>query len=286
MKRWRALPWGALPLGAVCVASACSIYDPSLIGDADAGSESGGRGAGGATASSGGQSDTGSGGAPSGGALTSSGGAGPSTGGAAESCDWGATSSAGGSFSLLDDFDDNDKWILEQDGRTGRWNVDNDQSNGAQSPSGLGWESLPMSERSDSAGNLALHYVGVGFSSWHLVLAELAAGAPLDLSAHAGFRLWVRGDCAPASGDLVQLRVAISDATSANSAGEVDHAGYALPFSLSPAWRLVKVPFSALTRRFGSTAAFDATTARSFIISPNAPGDLDLWVDDVAFYAP
>lgn len=280
--------------GAMC--PGCLVYDSSLLGVAE--SSEGGSGAeeslpSGGTPADGGSLGTG------GGAIAGSGGSGGTTGdetgtgGAGVLCDWSRAEPLLNTepVSIIDDFSDGDNLIPKREGRDGAWYSINDGSGGFQDPEVGGWNGIVMPLVNDSATDRALHYVGEGFTGsgngdgWHLFVTALADGAPYDLSRFHGISFWVRAGCELPGSEQALLRVAVSDAESEASKGAIDHAGSALSFELTHQWQQVKLPFDNFTRRFGGAAAFEPSGAINLYFSPRTEGALDVWIDDLVFYA-
>lgn len=274
----------------------CLVYDESLFGAAE--SSGGGSGASEAPSTGGVSAGDGSGGSigTGGDGLTASGGtaAEPTgTGGSSDVCEWTRAEPllTNEPVSVIDDFSDGDNLIPKREGRDGAWYSINDGSGGFQDPAVGGWNGIVMPLVEDSTTNRALHYIGQGFTGsgngdgWHLFVTALADGAAYDLSAFHGISFWVRAGCEIPGSEQALLRVALSDAESEASKGAIDHAGSALSFELTHQWQQVKLPFDTFTRRFGGAAVFDPAQAINLYFSPRTEGALDVWIDDLVFYA-
>jgi hypothetical protein len=176
--------------------------------------------------------------------------------------------------------------ILMQGGRSGAWFTANDgAATSMQSPA----PGQPCIPELIPGGGMpcdahAQHTYGGG-SMWALLGFSLDEGKPYDASAYTGITFRAMGQ----AGSL-RIEVPTSETLPPSANGTCmitdtcyDHAFATFP--ISPAWQVVKVPFTALTQAgWGTPAPFDPH-AMIFIEFEASPATTyDFWIDDVSFY--
>jgi len=315
-------------LAFTCLA-ACNTYNDSLLvgslsptipaGGGDSGTSGGGEANGAASGDQGGEagagSDSGSGSGGSGhaGAASATAGNGGSAGNVAHAGEAGIGGSPGVAGSAgsagtpaagsggapstepIDDFEDQDEFILRVGMRNGPWYVFSD----ATTTGTLGKLTIaPLTgadARPNSTSTAALHLTATGFTEWGAgvgadMVNQMAKKAPYDVSAYRGIRFFAK----IASGATTTVKVLVpniySDADGAKCTDTDvqkrcgDHLFKSVS-GLKTTWEAYEVQFSELTQQaFGlPQTGFDPTGVYSvqFTLANKLP--VDLWLDDVTF---
>jgi hypothetical protein len=195
----------------------------------------------------------------------------------------------------IDDFEDQDEFILRLSQRNGPWYVFSDATaTGTLGP--LTIAALSGADvRPSSSSTAALHLTASGFSDWGAgvgadMVNQMGKKVPYDVSAYGGIRFYAK----IASGATATVKVLLpniysdadggkcSDADSKKRCG--DHLFKSVS-GLKTTWQAYEVKFSELAQQpFGlPQTGFDPTGVYSvqFTLANKLP--VDLWLDDVAF---
>ncbi len=317
-----------LALGALCFA-ACNTYDESLLVSLGA-SEPAGGGAGSAgragSGSSGAHNTTGGGahagyagesgdsgagdeagasgagpdeaGGTSGGGTVNGGASGTHNGGSSGSAGSvvsGGAPSTGGSpaYELIDDFEDQDGFILPLHKRNGPWYVFHDATAGTILPFAF---DLVSGAGAAPGSTTALHVSASKFSDWGAgVGADLvntaAKKVAYDVSAYKGVRFYAK----VATGAVASIKLLVPTTFSDPDGGICmdsvatkkcsDHFFYPVS-GLKTSWDVYQVDFADLVQQgFGlPQAALDPKSVYSFQFTASTKVlPLDLWIDDLSF---
>jgi hypothetical protein len=301
---------------------ACSTYETGLltgaVGSAAAGNGAGGSasftsGAGGAPlavsgagAGAGGISndDAGSAGvdATSGAGETSSGGATNTAGadgilgggGSAVMTAGGAAGSGGSSpLEMIDDFEEEDGFILLSHKRNGPWYILNDDTvGGVESP----FMSSPLTGANARPGSSAgLHMTATGFTGWGAGVGfdfvnEAGKKVAYDVSAYTGILFYAKIASGAEASMKVLMPTIYSDPDGGKCTGTTgpnacnDHFSYQVS-PLTTAWAAYQFSFTDLVQQgFGlMQSSFDPTSVYSLQFTLTNKLAIDLWLDDIAF---
>jgi hypothetical protein len=192
---------------------------------------------------------------------------------------------ARGDAPLIEDWEQNDSWLLDRDGRKGSW-ITYDDGTGKQSPpsrTALRPSRLPGG---NGASHYGLHISGGRFTDWGVTFGtELADAACYDASAYAGVKFSAKG-----SG---QIRVGFQMI----DVQDVKYGGFCKAdcydthrklIELSSTFQEYSVRWEELAQLFdaGPPVAFDPRRIRflEFGVAPEST-PFDVWLDDVAFIA-
>ncbi len=195
----------------------------------------------------------------------------------------------------IDDFEDQDDFILRLSMRNGPWYVFSDATAGTLTPLTI----APLTGadvRPSSNSTAALHLTASGFTDWGAGvgadMVNLSSGkkAPYDVSAYRAIRFYAK----IASGTTSTVKVLLPNIYSDADGGKCDdtvttkRCGDHLFKSVSglkTTWDVYEVEFSEFTQQpFGlPQPAFDPTGVYSvqFTLTNKLP--VDLWLDDVTF---
>ena len=190
---------------------------------------------------------------------------------------------AKGNAPLIEDFEQDDSWVLAADGRKGSW-ITYDDGTGKQVPpsrSALFPSRIPGGR---AASKRALHVSGSHFSQWGVTFGtELADAACYDASAYAGIEFWAKG-----RGEL-RVGLQMIDVQDVKYGGLCQADCYDTHrkiVELSPTFRKYVVRWEELRQLYVARVpvAFDPRRVRflEFGIAPEST-PFDVWVDDVAF---
>lgn len=272
----------------------------ALGGDAGAPTEPalGGGGYGGEPAAQAGEANN-AGSPGSGGSLGGEPGAG-GRGGSVASAGSAGMSSAGASNGpvgdQIDDFEDQDAFILRLSMRNGPWYVVADTTaTGTTGPSMTIGPLATADLRPNSTGIAALHLAASGFTDWGAgvgadMVNQMAKKAPYDISAYRGIRFYAKVGSGSTSTVKVLLPNTYSDADGGKCSDLVttkrcgDHLFKSVS-GLKTTWDVYQVNFSDLTQQaFGlpqTTIDLTGVYSIQFTLANKLP--IDLWIDDVSF---
>ena len=259
--------------------SAGSVDEPAAhAGTSSAGSDSG---TGGSAGNGGMPSTAGKGGAPS-----SAGSAGMPTAGA----------SSGLVGDQIDDFEDQDNFILRLSMRNGPWYfVADATTTGTVGPTMTIGPLATADLRTGGTGTAALHLTASGFADWGAgvgadMVNQMAKKLPYDVSAYRSIRFYAKIGSGATSAVKVLFPNVYSDADGGkcNDQDTTKRCGDHLFKSVSglkTTWDVYEVKFTDLTQQaFGlPQASFDPTGVYSvqFTLANKLP--IDIWIDDVTF---
>ena len=273
-------------------------------GDAGADSEAGmggsaGRGRGGAPAAEAGTGGGSAGDGASAGTPSGSGGTAGISGAAGGAGSVGmatAGASGGPTGEQIDDFEDQDEFILRLSMRNGPWYVFAD----ATTTGKLGKLTIaPLTGadlRPNSSSTAALHLTATGFADWGAGvgadMVNLSSGkkAPYNVSAYRAIRFYAK----IGSGTTATVKVLLPNIYSDADGGKCndtdpkarcgDHLFKSVS-GLKTTWDVYEVKFSDFTQQpFGlPQPAFDPTGVYSVQFTMNNKLAIDLWLDDVTF---
>jgi hypothetical protein len=268
------------------------------------GSATDGGSAGSETAGTGGVDAGGSGAAGDGAGGTAGGGAGgASAGGAA-----GGSAGSGtvtdpcvdppaGVEELIDDFEDEDQWLLPGLIRNGLWFLFNDGTvAGQQGPDPLLPAAIPSGETSAVGSTRVLHTTASGFTVWGTGLGAdfiHEKEAPYDARAYAGITFWAK----VGTGSETRVRFVVPDSTTEPAGGKCNNAAnapnnakcsnhFGVNLILTDSWRKCRVDFADLRQigGWGLTApALNAAELYGLQFTIRQNSLVDFWLDDVAF---
>ena len=197
----------------------------------------------------------------------------------------------------IDDFEDQDGFILRLSLRNGPWYVVADATTTGTVGPTMAIGALAAADlRPGSSSTAALHLTATGFADWGAgvgadMVNQMAKKVAYDVSAYRAIRFYAK----IASGTTATVKVLLpngysdadggkcSDADSKKRCG--DHLFKSVS-GLKTTWDLYEVKFSDLTQQaFGlpQTSPFDLTSVYSvqFTMSNKLP--VDLWLDDITF---
>ena len=316
---------------ALCLIAACSTYNDALLGSAPAAVNAGNGGDGGESHGAAGSADRGgstsSAGKPSaeggndggsaaragassaGGGSDNGGGAGvggmssgAGKGGSPNSAGSAGTPTAGTGNGLvgdqIDDFEDQDEFILRLSQRNGPWyRVADTTASGTVGPTMTIAALASADLRPGGSGTAALHLTATGFADWGAgvgadMVNQMGKKAAYDVSAYRTIRFYAK----IASGSTSTVKVLFPNVHSDADGGQCsdldstkrcgDHLFKSVS-GLKTTWEQYEVKFADLTQQaFGlPQSSFDPTGVYSvqFTLANKLP--IDLWVDDVTFVA-
>jgi hypothetical protein len=183
---------------------------------------------------------------------------------------------------VIDDFEDADDFILEHDGRVGRWTAFNDGTGTQSPPAGVG--NFASSTPGRDSG-YAARTTGSGFTSWGAGIGfdlnnDGSGKQVYDASGYVGVSFWARA-AAP-----VVVRFNVSDVNTDPDGGVCtgcfDHFG--IDIALTTEWHKYLVVWSLLGQQgWGSPqTALDTAQLYGMQLQFGPNQSFDLWVDDVA----
>ena len=190
---------------------------------------------------------------------------------------------ARGNVPLIEDFEQNDSWLLTADGRRGSWTT-YDDGTGTQTPrshSALFPSRIPGGR---GASKRALHVTGSHFTKWGVTFGtELADAACYDASAYAGVELYAKGP-----GEL-RVGLQMIDVQDVKYGGFCQSDCYDTHRKIIPltaAFKKYVVRWEDLAQLFvaGPPVAFDPRRVRFLefgVAAESTP--FDIWLDDVSF---
>jgi hypothetical protein len=291
----------------------CSVYDDSLLGAGQAGSGgssvAAGDGGGGSGAVAGSppmpQAGAGTGGVTTAGSGGSGGGGGKggSAGSAGNTTTAGAAgeeNAGGGSpYELIDDMEDNDRFVIMGTGRDGYWQTENDGTAAAtQTP--LPGQSFAMTdlveadaEREGSLYAAGMHVTGFVDSAWGalMVVSMDALGESIDASDFCGLHFWAKRGTGNAELVLKVVDKHSSPAgglcTVGGAANQACYDDFHITLALTTQWTEQLVSFGDLVQ-YGTgyqspTGKIDAAAIHGIAFSVDEAADFELLVDDLAF---
>jgi hypothetical protein len=190
---------------------------------------------------------------------------------------------ARGDRPLIDDFEQDDSWVLAADGRRGSW-ITYDDGTGTQSPpsrSALFPARVPGGR---GASKRALHVSGGRFSRWGVTFGtELADAACYDASAYAGIELWAKG---PGELRVGLQMIDVQDVKYGGFCQSDCYDTHRKIIALGPGFKKYTVRWDELEQLFvaGPPVRFDPRRVRflEFGIAPEST-PFDVWIDDVSF---
>ena len=201
---------------------------------------------------------------------------------------------------LIDDMEDNDRFICASAGRHGDWFMRDDGTSTNISPRG----EFMQSEIPDGRGasRHAAHLTGFGFTDWGAAMGfslngEGASAQSYDASTASGVRFWMKSN-API---VVTFPIpeTLAAGTSAACVDDVatwncdNHFQFRIT-APSSEWTEYDVPFAAAEQHFrigpdGNTIAGSSTRNPSTLVAVQFGIEgfqtFDVWVDDVRFYS-
>lgn len=196
---------------------------------------------------------------------------------------------------MIDDFEDGDIQVMQNEGRSGIWHLDNDGSDGAvQTPLG-GF--IPVDGGPEGSKKCA-HTTGKGFNDWGAELnvnlntpdypgIEKIEYKPYDASKYDGIIFMAKGKCD------VRLNLTTVPIVPTYYGGKCDDEnqqcfdahGKEFFIDHQDEWKEYRMDFSeAKQNGWGLKADFDPSLilALQFFFKPN--GEFDFWVDNISFY--
>jgi hypothetical protein len=190
---------------------------------------------------------------------------------------------ARGNQPLIEDFEQDDSWVLPADGRRGSW-ITYDDGTGTQTPpsrSALFPSRVPGAR---GANKRALHVVGSHFTNWGVTFGtELADAACYDASAYAGISFLAKG---PGEIRVGLQMIDVQDVKYGGLCQSDCYDTHRKVIPLSAAFKRYVVRWEELRQLFvaGPPVAFDPRRVRflEFGIAPEST-PFDLWIDDVSF---
>jgi hypothetical protein len=190
---------------------------------------------------------------------------------------------------LIDDLNDDDRFIPSVNGRAGAWFDSHDSSPNAKMYPDPNTGFSPT-DTGDSCRKFAAYVTGSGYVLWGADL-WFGLGSPYNASKYKGISFWAKIDAATSSG----LRVSFPDkdtqpegnlcqtnVTSGTTAC-YDHYGYRPPVTTT--WTKYTVAFSQLAQEGWGHAgsAFDPASLYQVLFQIPVGATFGIWIDDVAF---
>jgi len=195
----------------------------------------------------------------------------------------------------IDDFEDQDEFILRLSMRNGPWYVFSDGTTGGV----LGKLTIaPLTgadARPGSSSTAALHLTASGFTDWGAgvgadMVNQMAKKMPYDVSAYSGIRFYAK----IASGTTATVKVLLPNIYSDADGGKCTDADtkkrcgdhlFKSVSGLKTTWDVYEVKFSELTQQtFGlPQTGFDPTGVYSVQFTLANKLAIDIWLDDVTF---
>jgi len=221
-------------------------------------------------------------------------------GGSTNSAGSAGTSTAGTGSGLvgdqIDDFEDQDVFILRLSMRNGPWyGIADATASGTVGPTMTIAALASADLRPGGTGTAALHLTATGFADWGAgvgadMVNQMGKKAPYDVSAYRAIRFYAK----VASGSATTVKVLFPNVYSDADGGKCsdldstkrcgDHLFKSVS-GLKTTWDLYEVKFADLTQQaFGlPQSSFDPTGVYSvqFTLANKLP--IDLWIDDVTF---
>ncbi|HTQ03557.1 MAG TPA: hypothetical protein VMI54_06860 [Polyangiaceae bacterium] len=190
---------------------------------------------------------------------------------------------AKGDAPLIEDFEHDDSWVLNADGRKGSW-ITFDDGTGTQSTpsrSGLFPSRIPGGRGASKQG---LHVTGGHFNDWGVTFGtELADAACYDASAYAGIEFWAKG---PGEIRVGMQMIDVQDVKYGGFCQADCYDTHRKIIELSPSFQKYVVRWDELHQLYvaGPPVAFDPRRVRFLefgIAAKDTP--FDVWIDDVSF---
>jgi len=172
-------------------------------------------------------------------------------------------------------------------GFSGHWYLFNDQTDGGvETPYPFTMTSLDVANAGLPASTQAVHAVGTGFSSWGVGVGfsiGAPAGGKYNASAYTGITFWAR----VGAGAATHITVSTFD-TRAEVGCVKCNDQPVTSFDATTAWQKIRLPFNQFRQIGFGDPQFGVYDPKGFggaqfYIGGGAK--LDVWVDDVAFYA-
>jgi hypothetical protein len=190
---------------------------------------------------------------------------------------------AKGDAPLIEDFEQDDSWVLAADGRRGSWTTFDDGTGKQLAPSrsALFPSRIPGGRGASKRG---LHVAGGRFTNWGVTFGtELADAACYDASAYAGIELWAKG---PGQIRVGLQMIDVQDVRYGGLCQSNCYDTHRKIIELTPTFRKYVVRWEDLKQLYvaGAPVAFDPRRVRFLefgIAAENTP--FDVWIDDVSF---
>ncbi len=280
----------------VCLgwAVGCAVYDGSLVGSnpkTDAGTGGSSPGVGGSSAGGGsvGGDDIGAGGSDpteAGPTATGGGGSAGTAGGGSGGADGGAAEAAPAGTELLIDSMEHAGDGISGAGFSGHWYVFNDQTDGGvETPYPFMMTTLDAANAALPASTQAAHATGTGFTGFGcgMGFSISAAVGRYNASAYTGITFWAR------VGTGAQTHITVSTFDTRAETGCVKCNDQPLTsFDATAIWQKIHLPFAQFRQAGFGEPQFGVFDPKGFGGAQFYVGGgtkLDVWIDDVAFYA-
>jgi hypothetical protein len=190
---------------------------------------------------------------------------------------------ARGDALLIEDFEQDDSWLLKADGRKGSW-ITYDDGTGTQatpSRSALFPSRIPGGRATSKRG---LHVKGGKFTGWGVTFGtELADAACYDASRYAGIELWAKG---PGQIRVGLQMIDVQDVKYGGFCQTDCYCSHRQVIELGSSFKKYVLRWEDLKQLFdaGPRVDFDPRRVRflEFGIEPGST-PFDIWIDDVAF---
>ena len=190
---------------------------------------------------------------------------------------------AKGDAPLIEDFEQEDSWVLAADGRKGSW-ITYDDGTGKQVPpsrSALFPSRIPGGRATSKRG---LHVSGSHFTQWGVTFGtELADAACYDASAYAGIEFWAKG---PGEIRVGLQMIDVQDVKYGGLCQTDCYDTHRKVVELTPTFRKYVVRWDDLRQLYAARVpvAFNPRRVRflEFGIAPEST-PFDVWLDDVSF---
>jgi hypothetical protein len=205
----------------------------------------------------------------------------------------GAPRQANGMQPLIDNMEDQDRFIDAVEGRSGSWFTYNDNTGGVQAPSPVANDFFMESVSSDaSGGHFVAETYGAGFSSWGAGMGfVLSNGCPYNAKIYQGIHFYVRTDNAPTPLYVMLPTAATTPlnygGTCDTNLGQTCYDDYQSLVSATPSWNEVYLSYGSLMQQgWGTRVGFDPTTLIGVNFQTLVGGgeSFSFAVDDISFF--
>jgi hypothetical protein len=210
----------------------------------------------------------------------------PGSSGGAAGGDGGAEAAPSGTELLIDSMEHPGDGVMGN-GFSGHWYIFNDQSDGGvETPYPFAMTSLDVANAALPTSTQAAHALATGFTSWGCGMGFAIAASPgvkFNASAYTGVTFWTR----VGTGSATHITVSTFD-TRAEVGCVKCNDQPVTSFDATATWQKIRLPFNQFRQLGFGDPQFGVYDPKGFgglqfYVGGNSK--LDLWIDDVAFYA-